>query len=114
MITGPCRTSPAFLASSLSSPKSRFVLFNRLNPLVGPRGSDGSLTLHTLGWDDVKAWVGEDSTRVFNGADGKNEKALGEVNAFYSGDASKLTPEEKTKHFIDQVSPSSESLCIDS
>ncbi|KAL8278106.1 hypothetical protein RQP46_009566 [Phenoliferia psychrophenolica] len=96
------RTSPAFLASSLSSPKSRFVLYNKLNPLVGPRALDGSLTLHTLEWDDVKSWVGEDAARVFHGADGKNEKALGEVNAFYTGDASKLTAEEKVKHFIDQ------------
>ena len=51
----------------------------------------------------MKVWVGEDATKVFNGADGKNEKALGEVNAFYSGDASALTAEEKMKHFIEQV-----------
>lgn len=80
------------------------MLFNKLNPLVEPRAKDGSLSLHTLSWDDVKAWVGEDHSRVFKGADGKDEKALGEVNAFFTGDPSALSQEEKTQHFINQVS----------
>lgn len=97
------RTSPAFLASALSSPKAKFVLFNKLNPLVLPRHPDGSLLLQTLTWTDVKAWIGDDAARVFRGADGKDDKALGEVNAFWHNVKTEgLSSKEKEAHFINQ------------
>lgn len=106
------RSSPAFLSSSLSDPKARFVLFNGLNPLCAPPAADGSIKLHTVSWEDVKEYVG-DAAEVFKHVDGKNEKALGEVSAFWLADkhtpvpvngvAPGLTTEEKRHHFINQV-----------
>ncbi|KAM0756506.1 hypothetical protein T439DRAFT_321210 [Meredithblackwellia eburnea MCA 4105] len=97
------RTSSAFLASALSSPKAKFVLFNKLNPLVLPRSQDGTLNLHTLGWEDVKHWIGDDASRVFKGVDGKDDETLAAVNAFWKGvDESSLTREQKTHHFVNQ------------
>jgi hypothetical protein len=52
------RTSPAFLASALSSDKARFVLYSGLNPLCAPPSpTDGAINLHTVSWADVQAIV---------------------------------------------------------
>ncbi|KAK4703536.1 NAD+ diphosphatase, partial [Phenoliferia sp. Uapishka_3] len=96
------RTSPAFLASALSSPKARFILFSKLSPLVLPAASDGSRSLHTVSWDDVKQEIGEDAAEVLRGSDGKDEAALGEVHSFYKVDTKALTSAEKRGLFISQ------------
>jgi hypothetical protein len=65
------RSSSGFLASALSSEKSRFVLFDALNPLCGPPGPDG-IKLHTVNWSVVKEYIG-DPDDVFKGVDGKDQ-----------------------------------------
>jgi NAD+ diphosphatase len=99
------RTSPAFLASALSSDKARFVLYSGLNPLCAPPSpTDGAIKLHTVSWADVQAIVGAASV-VFTNVDGKNEQQLGQVSAFFTADErtrDALTTEQKAHHFINQ------------
>ncbi|SCZ90649.1 BZ3500_MvSof-1268-A1-R1_Chr1-3g02124 [Microbotryum saponariae] len=85
------RSSPAFLASALSSPKARFLLYDQLSPLLTSI-QQTERHLHLLSWDDVKAHIGEPQ-HIFKGVDGKDQEALrrivrqdGKVEAADQGD----------------------------
>lgn len=64
------RTDSDFLNSALSSPKTRFLLLENLNPLVDDKGY-----LETLSWDQVKdtiletaklsGWKGDEKSQLF-------------------------------------------------
>lgn len=106
------RSSPAFLASALSSPTSRFILFNNLNPLSSPADKNGAIRLHSIGWEEVKEYIGSPEA-YFEGVDGKNPDHLnkvgetywkGESEGFDKNDRKKPTANEKRHHFINQVS----------
>jgi hypothetical protein len=67
------RSSPAFLTSALTDAKARFILLHQLNPLCGPPSSvDGTIKLCTVGWEDVKAYIG-DPLLTFKYVDDKNK-----------------------------------------
>lgn len=98
------RSSGAFLASSLTSEKAQYVVYDNLNPLT-KSGKDGVKTLQTVKWADVKSYIaGEDgdATAVFDGVDGKDEKSLGAIPSHWrkKGDAAQLSAEDKRAFFI--------------
>lgn len=117
------RSSSAFLSSALSSPKAKFLLYNKLNPLCeAKQGQDqksAEINLKTVSWDDVKSVIG-DHEQVFKDVDGKSYKQPGTVSAFWMPggqksdanpsadeqartiDLSKLSNDEKRHHFINQ------------
>ena len=99
------RSSPAFLASALSSDKARFLVYDNLNPLVKVTHTDGAKTLQTVKWDVVKALiVGEDgdAKAVFDGVDGKDNEKLGVIPSHWrkAGDVAELSSEDKRAFFI--------------
>ncbi|ORY80302.1 NUDIX hydrolase domain-like protein [Leucosporidium creatinivorum] len=101
------RSSAAFLASALESNKSRFVVYDSLNPLVAAPLPDGTKKLLLLKWDDLKQYiVGAEGNaqELFKGVDGKEEVELGRVPSFIKPEGGKsiaeLTAAERRHVFI--------------
>lgn len=104
------RSSAAFLASALESDKSRFVVYDSLNPLVAAPLADGTKKLLLLKWEDLKQYiVGEDGSaqELFKGVDGKEEGLLGKVPSFIKPEGGKAIAEldahERRHVFINLV-----------
>ncbi|GAA5828246.1 hypothetical protein JCM11251_002657 [Rhodosporidiobolus azoricus] len=103
------RSSPAFLASALRSPKSRFILLDSLAVLVEPETEqDPARHIATVGWTDVEAYIG-DAEKVFKGVDGKKDDDFAELAVLGEGGkqfgketVGQLTHEEKRQYFINQ------------
>lgn len=105
------RSSRAFLASALTSDKSRFLVYDALNPLTQQTDRKGTKELVTCSWKEVKQYIAGDAKmeELFVGVDGKNEELLGIVPAFARLDdhlkgkeIKDLTTEEKRHYFINQ------------
>ncbi|GAA5823467.1 hypothetical protein JCM10212_007164 [Sporobolomyces blumeae] len=67
------RSSPAFLTSALRSPKSTFLVLDRLQPLCTPLDpTSNRREFVRVSWDVVRPYVG-DPDKAFVGVDGKND-----------------------------------------
>ncbi|CAD6940443.1 unnamed protein product [Tilletia controversa] len=62
------RNSTDFINGAVTSPSARFIILNKLNPLIRKSGGGGESELATLGWKDVRGVV-RDSIRLARGSD---------------------------------------------
>ena len=99
------------MASALTSDKSRFLVYDNLNPLAKQTDRKGTKELIWLKWKDVKKYIAGDAKteELFVGIDGKNDELLGIVPAsaqldkhLQGKDVKSLTSEEKRHFFVNQ------------
>lgn len=100
------------MASALTSDKSRFLVYDNLNPLAAQVDRNGTKELIWLKWKDVKKYIAGDAKpeELFVGIDGKNDEQLGsilpasaQIDQHLKGkDLKSLTAEEKRHFFINQ------------
>ncbi|GAA5835274.1 hypothetical protein JCM3766R1_004739 [Sporobolomyces carnicolor] len=96
------RSSPAFLASALRSPKAQFLVLDNLQPLCEKETQDTRRFVR-LEWAQVEQYIG-DPDKVFAGVDGKNEDEVSKLAVL--GHAGKtvgdLSRDEKRNYFLNK------------
>lgn len=105
------RSSPAFLASALRSPKAEFLVLDNLQPLC-EKEQEASRRFVRLGWNQVEQYIG-DAEKVFVGVDGKNEDVVADLAAIgHEGNKTvgELSHDEKRAYFLNKVRLPSTSL----
>ncbi|GAA5991743.1 hypothetical protein JCM5350_000592 [Sporobolomyces pararoseus] len=97
------RSSPAFLASALRSPKAEFLVLDNLQPLC-EKEQEASRRFVRLGWNQVEQYIG-DAEKVFVGVDGKNEDVVADLAAIgHEGNKTvgELSHDEKRAYFLNK------------
>ena len=101
------RSSPAFLASALRSPKAQFIVLDSLQPLCEKEDKESkSRHFVRLEWNQVEKYIG-DADKVFAAVDGKDEEAVKKMAVIgQEGDKTvgDLSSDEKRSYFLNKVS----------
>lgn len=98
------RSSPAFLASALRSPKAQFLVLDSLQPLCD-KERDATRRFVRLAWDRVQPYIG-DADKVFVGVDGKNDQDVAQLAVLghpsQETTVGDLSHEDKRQYFLNK------------